>query len=112
MQVSFGSLRSRWYLWAQEGKHEIPPAQKRSILSSTHRAHRSAHTNVFALENESEHELLIMILEVLQCSKRCQFNNCFVFFCHGEQNIFHETFAKSYTVNIMLNIIQNLDSLI
>ena len=25
-----------------------------------------------------------MILAGLQCGKRCQFNNCFVFFCHGE----------------------------
>ena len=62
----------------------------------------SAHTNVFALENQSERELLIMLLAGLQCSKRCQFNNCFVFFCHGEQNNSHETFVKAYTVNIVL----------
>ena len=43
-----------------------------------------------------------MILAGLQCSKRCQFNNCFVFFCHGEQSNSHETFPKAYTVNIML----------
>ena len=90
------------YSRAQEGKLEVPPAQKLSILSSTHRAHGSAHTNVFALENQSERELLIMILAGLQCSKKCQFSNCFVFFCHGEQSNFHETFAKAYTVNIML----------
>ena len=96
------SLRSRRYSRAQGGKLEIPPAQKLSILSSAHRAHGSAHTNVFALENQSEHELLIMILAGLQCSKRCQFNNCFVFFCHGEQSNSHETFAKAYTINIML----------
>ena len=88
-------LRSRWYLRAQGGKLEIPPAQKLSILSS-------AHTNVFPLENQSKRELLITILAGLQCSKRCQFNNCFVFFCHGEQSNSHETFAKVYTVNIML----------
>ena len=41
---------------------------------SAHRAHGSAHTNVFALENQSERELLITILAGLQCSKRCQFN--------------------------------------
>ena len=80
------SLRSRRYSRAQGGKLEIPPAQKLRILSSAHRAHGSAHTNVFALENQSERELLIMLLAGLQCSKRCQFNNCFVFFCHGEQN--------------------------
>ena len=68
-------------------------AQKLSILSSAHRAHDSAHTNVFDLENQSECELLIKILASLQCSKRCQFNNCFAFFCHGEQNNSHETFA-------------------
>ena len=96
------SLRSRRYSRAQGGKLEIPPAQKLSILSSAHRAHGSAHTNVFALENQSERELLIMILAGLQCSKRCQLNNCFVFFCHGEQSNSHETFAKAYTVNIML----------
>ena len=84
------------------GKLEIPPAQKLSILSSSHRVHGSAHTNVFALENQSERELLIMILAGLQCSNRCQFNNCFVFFCHGEESNSHETFAKTYTVNIML----------
>ena len=92
------SLRSRRYSRAQGGKLEIPPTQKLSILSSAHRVHGSAHTNVFALENQSEHELLIMILAGLQCSKRCQFNNCFVFFCHGEESNSHET----YTVNIML----------
>ena len=86
------SLRSRRYSRAQGGKLEISPAQKLSILSSAHRAHGSAHTNVFALENQSERELLIMLLAGLQCSKRCQFNNCFVFFCHGEQNNSHETF--------------------
>ena len=97
------SLRSRRYSRAQGGKLEIPPAQKLSILSSAHRAHGSAHINVFALENQSERELLIMILAGWQCSKRCQFiNNCFVFFCHGEQSNSHETFAKAYTVNIML----------
>ena len=96
------SLRSRRYSRAQGGKLEIPPAQKLSILSSAHRAHGSAHTNVFALENQSERELLIMLLAGLQCSKRCQFNNCFVFFCHGEQNNSHETFVKAYTVNIVL----------
>ena len=48
----FVSLRSRRYSWAQGGKLEIPPAQKLSILSSAHRAHGSAHTNVFALENQ------------------------------------------------------------
>ena len=67
------SLRSRRYSRAQGGKLEIPPAQKLSILSSAHRAHGSAHTNVFALENQSGRELLIMILAGLQCSKRCQF---------------------------------------
>ena len=71
-------------------------------LSSAYRAHGSAHTNVLALENQSERELLIMILAGLQRSKRCQFNKCFVFFCHGEQSNSHETFAKVYTVNIML----------
>ena len=96
------SLRSRWYSRAQGGKLEISPAQKLSILSSAHRAHGSAHTNVFALENQSERELSIMILAGLQCRKRCQFNNCFVFFCHGEQSNSHETFAKVYTVKIML----------
>ena len=96
------SLRSRRYSRAQGGKLEIPPAQKLSILSSAHRAHGSAHTNVFALKNQSERELLITILAGLQCSKRCQFNNCFVFFCHGEQSNSHETFAKVYTVYIML----------
>ena len=95
------SLRSRRYSRAQGGKLEIPPAQKLSILSSAHRAHGSAHTNVFALENQSEREFLIMLLAGLQCSKRCQFNNCFVFFCHGEQNNSHETFVKAYTVNIV-----------
>ena len=84
------------------GKLEIPPGQKLSILSSAHRAHGSAHTNVFALENQSERELLITILAGLQCSKRCQFNNCFVFFFHGEQSNSQETFTKVYTVNIML----------
>ena len=64
------SLRSRRYSRAQGGKLEIPPAQKLSILSSAHRAHGSAHTNVFALENQSERELLIMLLAGLQCSKR------------------------------------------
>ena len=29
---------------------------------------------MFALENQSEREFLIMLLEGLQCSKRCQFN--------------------------------------
>ena len=96
------SLRSRRYSRAQGGKLEIPPAQKLSILSSAHQAHGSAHTNVFALENQLERELLMMILAGLQRSKRCQFNNCFVFFCHGEQSNSHETFAKVYTVNIML----------
>ena len=96
------SLRSRRYLQAQGGKLEIPPAQKLSILSSAHQAHGSPHSNVFALENQSERELLIMLLAGLQCSNRCQFNNCFVFFCHGEQNNSHKTFAKAYTVNIML----------
>ena len=57
-----------------------------------------AHTNVFDLENQSECELLIKILASLQCSKRCQFNNCFVFFCHGERNNSHETFAKGVWV--------------
>ena len=102
---SFGlptSLRSRRYSRAQGGKLEIPPAQKLSILSSAHRAHDSAHTNVFAVENQSERKLLIMILAGLQCSKRCQFNNYLVFFCHGEQSNSHDTFAKTYTVNIML----------
>ena len=88
------SLHSRRYSRAQGGKLEIPPAQKLSILSSAHRAHGSAHTNVFALENQSERELLIMLL-------RCQFNNCFVFFCHGEQNNSYEIFVKAYTVNIV-----------
>ena len=60
------SLRSRRYSRAQEGKLEIPPAQKLSILSSAHRAHCSAHTSVFALENQSERELLIMLLAGLQ----------------------------------------------
>ena len=50
------SLRSRRYSRAQGGKLEIPPAQKLSILSSVHRVHGSAHTNVFALENQSERE--------------------------------------------------------
>ena len=95
------SLRSRRYSRVQGRKLEIPPAQKLSILSSAHRAHGSAHTNVFALENQSERELLIMLLAGLQCSKRCQFNNCFVFFCHGEQNNSHEIFVKAYTVNIV-----------
>ena len=79
------SLRSRRYSRAQGEKLEIPPAQKLSILSSAHRAHGSAHINVFALENQSERELLIMLLAGLQCSKRCQFNNCFfllIFFAH------------------------------
>ena len=75
------SLRSRRYSRAQREKLEIPPAQKLSILSSAHRAHGSAHTNVFALENQSERELLIMLLAGLQCSKRCQFNNCLILFC-------------------------------
>ena len=74
------SLRSRRYLRAQGEKLEIPPPQKLSILSSAHRAHGSAHTNLFALENQSERELLIMLLAGLQCSKTCQFKNCFVFF--------------------------------
>ena len=100
--TQFFSLRSRRYSRAQGEKLEIPPAQKLSILSSAHRAHGSAHTNVFALENQSERELLIMLLAGLQCSKRCQFNNCFVFFYHGEQNNSHETFVKAYTVNIVL----------
>ena len=100
--LSTPSLRSRRYSRVQGGKLEIPSAQKLSILSSAHRAHGSAHTNVFALENQSERELLMTILAGLQCSKRCQFNNCFVFFCHGEQSNSHETFAKVYTVNIML----------
>ena len=99
------SLRSRRYSRAQGGKLEIPPAQKLSILSSAHQADDSAHTNVFALENQSERELLIKILASLQCSKRCQFNNYFVFFCHGERNNSHETFAKAYTVNIMFFLI-------
>ena len=43
---------------------------------------------MFALENQSEREFLIMLLAGLQCSKRCQFNNCFVFFCHGEESGF------------------------
>ena len=60
------SLRSRRYSRAQEEKLEIPPAQKLSILSSAHRAHCSAHTSVFALENQSERELLIMLLAGLQ----------------------------------------------
>ena len=96
------SLHSRRYSRAQGGKLEIPPAQKLSILSSAHRVHGSVHTNVFALENQSECELLIMILAGLQCSKRCQFNNCFVSFCRGEESNSHETFAETYTVNIML----------
>ena len=100
--IILNSLRSRRYSRAQEEKLEIPLAQKLSILSSAHRAHGSAHTNVFALENQSERESLIMLLAGLQCSKRCQFNNCFVFFCPGEQNNSYETFAKAYTVNIML----------
>ena len=99
--LSYSSLRSRRYSRAQGGKLEIPPAQKLSILNSAHRAHGSAHTNMFALENQSERELLIMLLAGLQCSKRCQFNNCFVFFCHGEQNNSHEIFVKAYTVNIV-----------
>ena len=64
--LSATSLRSRRYSRAQEGKLEIPPAQKLSILSSAHRAHGSAHTSVFALENQSERELLIMLLAGLQ----------------------------------------------
>ena len=68
------SLRSRRYSRAQGGKIEIPPAQKLSILSSAHRAHGSAHTNVFALENQSERELLITILAGLQCSKSLYFS--------------------------------------
>ena len=95
------SLRSRRYSRVQGRKLEISPAQKLSILSSAHRAHGSAHTNVFALENQSERKLLIMLLAALQCSKGCQFNNCFVFFCHGEQNNSHEIFVKAYTVNIV-----------
>ena len=95
-----GSIRAAG---STRGKLEIPPAQKLSILSSAHRAHGSANTNVFALENQSERELLITILAGLQCSKRCQLNNCFVFFCHGEQSNSHETFAKVNTVNIMLS---------
>ena len=75
------SLRSRRYSRAQREKLEIPPAQKLSILSSAHRAHGSTHTNVFALENQSERKLLIMLLAGLQCSKRCQFNNCLILFC-------------------------------
>ena len=57
------SLCSRQYLRAQGGKLEIPPAQKLSILSSAHRAHGSAHTNVFALENQSEWSLDNFIIE-------------------------------------------------
>ena len=75
----FTTLRSRRYSRAQGGKLEILPAQKLSILSSAHRAHGSAHANVFALENQSERELLITILAGLQCSKKCQFNNCLHF---------------------------------
>ena len=48
------SLRSRRYSQAQGGKLEILPAQKLSIFSSAHRAYGSAHTNVFALGNQSE----------------------------------------------------------
>ena len=55
------SLHSRRYSWAQGGKLEILPAQKLSILSSAHREHGSAHTNVFALENQSERELLMIL---------------------------------------------------
>ena len=71
--ILISSLRSRRYSRAQGGKLEILPAQKLSILSSAHRVHGSAHTNVFALENQSEREFLIMLLAGLQCSKRCQF---------------------------------------
>ena len=95
------SLRSRRHSRAHGRKLEIPPAQKLSILSSAHPAHGSAHNNVFALENQSERELLIMLLAGLQYSKRCQFNNCLIFFCHGEQNNSHEIFVKAYTVNIV-----------
>ena len=63
--IILNSLRSRRYSRAQEEKLEIPLAQKLSILSSAHRAHGSAHTNVFALENQSERELLIMLLASL-----------------------------------------------
>ena len=73
IMILISNLRSRRYSRAQGGKLEIPPAQKLSILSSAHRAHGSAHTNVFALENQSEREFLIMLLAGLQCSKRCQF---------------------------------------
>ena len=59
---------SRRYSQAQGGKLEIPPAQKLSILSSAHREHGSAHTNVFAFENQSEREL-IMLSASLQCRK-------------------------------------------
>ena len=52
-------------------------------------------------EFAQHYEFLIMLLAGLQCSKRCQFNNCFVFFCHGEQNNSYETFVKAYTVNIV-----------
>ena len=46
LYLPLGSLRSRRYSRAQGGKLEIPPAQKLSILSSAHRVHGSAHTNV------------------------------------------------------------------
>ena len=62
LEPGISSLRSRRYSRAQGGKLEIPPARKLSILSSAHRAHGSAHTNVFALENQSEREFLIMLL--------------------------------------------------
>ena len=69
LNLQWASLRSRRYSRAQGGKLEIPPAQKLSILSSAHRAHGSAHTNVFALENQSERGLLIMILAVCNVAK-------------------------------------------
>ena len=73
MNLCLDSLRSRRYSRAQEGKLEIPPAQKLSILSSAHRAHCSAHTSVFALENQSERELLIMLLAVCNEAKDVNF---------------------------------------
>ena len=50
------SLRSRRYSRAREnGKLEIPPAQKLHILSSAHRTHGSAHLNVFICQTHVLH---------------------------------------------------------
>ena len=48
--------------------HFPPDPKTKHFEFTAHRAHGSAHTNVFALENQSERELLIMILAGLQWS--------------------------------------------